>query len=67
MESISFAIEDGDSMLAKIPFRLNLYDKNGVENTNNLVSSTFFQYNKGTMKDGRFLVEKNPTRLHIGC
>ena len=54
IKSISFAIEESYSMLAKMPFRLNLYDKNGVENTNNLVSSTLFQYNKEAMKDGRF-------------
>lgn len=52
---VSFAITQNDSMLIRMPFRLNLYKKiNGEKYANNFVSSTEFLYTDDTLVDGRF-------------
>lgn len=54
IKNVSFAIVENDSMLTRMPFRLNLYKKQGNEYTNNLVSSLQFLYTKEVIVDGRF-------------
>ncbi len=54
IKRVSFAIEENDSMLAGMPFKLNLYEKESNKYTNNFVSSTEFLYTKGAIVDGRF-------------
>ena len=54
VKNVSFAIVECDSVLRRMPFRLNIYTKQGNENTNNLMYSTKFLYTKEAMIDGRF-------------
>lgn len=54
IKRVSFAIEENDSMLISMPFRLNLYKKQGNEYANNFVSSTEFLYTKEAIVDERF-------------
>lgn len=53
IKQLSFAIEETDSMLTQMPFRLNLYEYDD-ECTNNLVSSVEFIYSKEDIVNGRF-------------
>lgn len=54
IKNVSFAIVENDRMLTRMPFRLNLYEKQGNEYTNNLVSSLQFLYTKEVIVEGRF-------------
>ena len=64
VKRVSFAIVECDSMLVRMPFRLNLYKNRGNECTNNLVSSTKFLYTKEAIVDGRFTFEL-PSQLML--
>lgn len=67
VKRVSFAIVECDSMLARMPFRLNLYKKQGNEYTNNLVSPIKFLYTKEALVDGRFTFElPSPLALEKG-
>lgn len=67
VKCVSFAIVECDSMLAHMPFRLNLYKKQGNEYTNNLVSPIEFLYTKEALIDGRFTFElPSPLALEKG-
>ena len=67
VKRVSFAIVECDSMLVRMPFRLNLYKNRGNECTNNLVSSTKFLYTKEAIVDGRFTFElPSPLMLEKG-
>lgn len=54
IKNVSFAIVENDSMLTRMPFRLNLYKKQGNEYTYNLVPSLQFLYTKEAIVEGRF-------------
>ena len=62
---VSFAIEECDSMLTHMPFKLNIYNYLSKECTNNLVSSIEFVYSKEDMIDDRYTLSF-PTPLQIG-
>lgn len=67
VKRVSFAIVECDSMLVRMPFRLNLYRKQGNEYTNNLVSPIEFLYTKENLIDGRFTFElPSPLALEKG-
>ena len=67
VKSVSFAIVECDSMLARMPFRLNLYKKQDNKYTNNLVSPIEFLYTKEALIDGRFSFElSSPLALEKG-
>ncbi len=67
VKRVSFAIVECDSMVAYMPFGLNLYKKQGDEYTNNLVSPIEFLYAKEAIVDGRFTVElPSPLMLEKG-
>mgnify|MGYP006991676194 CR=1 FL=1 len=44
VKRVSFAIVESDSMLSRMPFRLNLYKQQGNEYINNFVSPIEFLY-----------------------
>ena len=64
VKRVSFAIVECDSMLTRMPFRLNIYKYRGKECTNNRVSSIEFLYTKGAISDGRFTFDL-PTLLPL--
>lgn len=57
IKRVSFAIVECDSMLVRMPFRLNVYKKNSNKYTNNLVSPIEFLYTKDAIVSGRFTFE----------
>ena len=64
IKNVSFAIVENDSMLVRMPFRLNLYKTQGDKYTNNLVSSHQFLYTKDAIENGRFTFQL-PTPIEI--
>ena len=64
IKHVSFAIEECDSMLTHMPFKLNIYNHQSKECTNNLVSSVEFLYSKEDIVNGRFSLSL-PTPLEI--
>ena len=57
VKRVSFAIVECDSMLMRMPFRLNVYKKNGNKYTNNLVLPIEFLYTNEDLVEGRFIFE----------
>lgn len=57
VKRVSFAIVESDSMLSRMPFRLNLYKQQGNEYINKFVSPIEFLYTKEAIVDGRFAFE----------
>jgi len=64
IKNVSFAIVENDSMLVRMPFRLNLYKTQGDKYANNLVSSHQFLYTKDAIENGRFTFQL-PTPIAI--
>ena len=64
VKNVSFAIVECDSMLRRMPFRLNIYKKQGNEYFNNLVLPIEFLYTKDAIVDGRFTFDL-PTPVAI--
>ena len=56
IKNVSFAIVENDSMLVRMPFRLNLYKKQGDKYANNLVSSLQFLYTKDAIDKGDYVI-----------